>query len=111
MLYLGSGMILMAAVAHEWKPTRLITFVARMGSYSYSIYLWHAVVLIWGVPIIERTIGVSFNPWIDIALYMVASVALGVLMGRMIELPCLRLRDRVSFPLRWPALGARMTRA
>jgi peptidoglycan/LPS O-acetylase OafA/YrhL len=79
-----------------------------LGSYSYSIYLWHAVVLMWGVPLVEQLLGVQFNKWFATALYMVASVALGVLMGRMIEAPCLRLRDRLAqsgFQPMLPAAG------
>jgi peptidoglycan/LPS O-acetylase OafA/YrhL len=105
MLYLGSGMILMWALARDWKPTRLVTFVAHMGSYSYSIYLWHVAVLFWGVPMIEQKIGITFNPWFATAVYMVASVAMGVFMGRMIEAPCLRLRDRLTLANFRPALG------
>ena len=93
MLYVGSGLILTAAVAREWKQTKLVVFLAGLGSYSYSIYLWHAVVLFWGVPIIEQAVGVTFNKWFATGLFMVASIALGVFMARIIELPCLRLRD------------------
>jgi peptidoglycan/LPS O-acetylase OafA/YrhL len=108
MLYVGSGMILAAAVARPWPATPAVTFLARLGSYSYSIYLWHAVVLMWGVPLVEQLLAVEFNKWFATALYMVASVALGVLMGRMIEAPCLRLRDRLAqsgFQPMLPAAG------
>jgi hypothetical protein len=37
---------------------------------------------------------------------MVGSLALGVLMGRMIEAPCLRLRDRLGQSTRPSALPA-----
>ncbi len=96
MLYVGPGMILTAAVAREWPASPVITFLARLGSYSYSIYLWHAVVLMWGVPLIEQLLGVEFNKWFATGLFMVGSLALGVLMGRMIEEPCLRLRNRLG---------------
>jgi peptidoglycan/LPS O-acetylase OafA/YrhL len=106
MFYVGSGMILTAAVAREWPATRVITFLAQLGSYSYSIYLWHAVVLMWGVPLIEQLLRVEFNKWFATALFMVGSLALGVLMGRMIEAPCLRLRDRLGQTTRPSALPA-----
>jgi peptidoglycan/LPS O-acetylase OafA/YrhL len=96
MLYVGYGLIVAAAIAREWKPTGPIVYLARLGSHSYSIYLWHGVVLFWGIPILERAIQLPFNPWVSTAAYMVASIALGVFMARMIELPCLKLRDRLT---------------
>jgi peptidoglycan/LPS O-acetylase OafA/YrhL len=111
MLYVGSGMILMAAVAQDWKPTPVVKFVARMGACSYSIYLWHVAVLAWGVPTLERMCGVSFNGWIATAIYMVASVACGMFMARIIEAPCMRLRDRLQWASRRPALRTSMSQA
>jgi peptidoglycan/LPS O-acetylase OafA/YrhL len=106
MLYVGSGLILTAAIAREWKPTRSVVFFARLGTYSYSIYLWHGVVLFWGIPIVEQAVGVTFNRWFATALFMIGSVALGVLMGRMIEVPCLRLRERLTRATFRPVLPA-----
>jgi peptidoglycan/LPS O-acetylase OafA/YrhL len=106
LFYVGSGMILTAAVAREWPATRAIAFLARLGSYSYSIYLWHAVVLMWGVPMLEQALGMEFNKWLATALFMAGSLALGVLMGRMVEEPCLRLRDRLGQPVRGSAAAA-----
>ena len=96
MLFVGSGCLLTAAIARPWKPTLPVVWLARLGSYSYSIYLWHAVVLFWVVPLIEQRLTGDLNDWFAVAVYMVLSLALGVYMGRLIEQPCLALRDRLS---------------
>jgi peptidoglycan/LPS O-acetylase OafA/YrhL len=63
--------------------------LARIGYYSYSIYLWHVVAML----------GLEWMPasWFRFPLYFLAAIALGVLMAKLIEIPVLRLRDRV-FP-------------
>jgi peptidoglycan/LPS O-acetylase OafA/YrhL len=64
--------------------------VAKIGFYSYSIYLWHAIVLF----AIKGNFGVKLLPfW----LYVAASIALGMMMAQNTEQPFLRLRDRL-FP-------------
>ena len=96
LFYVGSGMLLAAALAASWKATWPVKFLAGLGAHSYSIYLWHVPMLMWGVPLLERAAGIEFNPWMRVAVYMAGSLGLGVLLGRMIEQPCLALRDRLT---------------
>jgi peptidoglycan/LPS O-acetylase OafA/YrhL len=84
-LYLGSGAILLAAIG-GLPNCRLVNQLAAMGTFSYSIYLWHAAVGSWMFP--EMT-------WTHCILYFAASVMIGVGLSKLIEMPTLRLRDRV----------------
>lgn len=61
--------------------------LARIGFYSYSIYLWHMYLTarVFHYP-------VTFSSyWI----YVIGSVSVGILMANLIELPFLAIRDRV----------------
>lgn len=78
-------------------------FLAWIGLYSYSIYLWHmpfqGLVL---VKLAQRP-GLAENPWfplLAILSYVVVTIALGMIMYRLIERPALALRDRL-----FPAVG------
>jgi len=85
--YLGSGAILSAAVCRGLPNLRIL---ASLGRYSYSIYLWQTVVLDY-----VRT------DWMGVTLYFVGSVVVGILAAMLVEIPCLRFRDRL-FPAENP---------
>jgi peptidoglycan/LPS O-acetylase OafA/YrhL len=68
---------------------------ARIGFYSYSIYLWHTVV---GEALFHS--GVSF---VKFWSYVTTCVVVGIGMSHLLEIPYLRLRDRM-FPTRTRAL-------
>lgn len=98
LLYVGFGGILLLALDRERRglPTsRAGDWLAKMGGYSYSIYLWHVPLLIWGGLTVGRSL--PFGVWL--AVYLVGSLVVGVAMARVIELPTLALRDRL-FPSR-----------
>jgi peptidoglycan/LPS O-acetylase OafA/YrhL len=112
MLYVGYGCLLVAVVAtpldHGWAgrwlqsvPARLIAFI---GMFSYPIYLWHIEVGIALNRVLARW--VAFGPeamalrWAcGMSAFLVLSVVLGVVMGRLVERPALAMRDRL-FPAR-----------
>lgn len=77
-IYLASGAILIAALNFEWK---FLAPLARVGMYSYSIYLWHMFVH-------EFT----DNP----VIFIPVSIIVGMAMGAAIEYPILKLRDRLT---------------
>jgi peptidoglycan/LPS O-acetylase OafA/YrhL len=92
--YLGSGCLVAVAVVSERTYSTWFRFVARIGTYSYSIYLWHAVVVNWIIPrIIEplQMFGIHAG-WI---FSIVASVLIGVMFAHIVEMPILRVRDRL----------------
>jgi peptidoglycan/LPS O-acetylase OafA/YrhL len=57
-----------------------------MGTFSYPIYLFHAAVGAWLVP--QAT-------WVHVVCYFVFSVAIGAWISKLIEIPMLKLREKV----------------
>lgn len=61
--------------------------LTKVGFYSYSIYLWHAMLALFFIEL-----GMSaFRFWIYIAL----SLDFGIVMAKAIEIPFLALRDNL----------------
>jgi peptidoglycan/LPS O-acetylase OafA/YrhL len=87
---IGAGLILMGVyhlrLPHQFKP------LAWLGTFSYSIYLWHAPIL--------GMIGarVHYQWWIVAIVVVVTCLTVGVIAASVIEIPVLRLRDRF-----WPS--------
>jgi len=69
-------------------------WVARIGIYSYGIYLWHISVL---RPVDWATAHVSpaGARWVATLLPFGLAVAVGTAMTKLVELPALRLRERL----------------
>jgi peptidoglycan/LPS O-acetylase OafA/YrhL len=105
LLYLGFGGILMISLYQAVelpKPlARVIAPTNRMlsyiGIYSYSIYLWHLIVAGVVVDGIRRVSPIKLHYLVEFFLYAVGSIALGIVMSKIIEQPTLSLRDRL-FP-------------
>jgi peptidoglycan/LPS O-acetylase OafA/YrhL len=93
--YLGSGALLLLVVHSRSTPGRFLRAVAYLGAFSYSIYLWHLAVRLWGVPHLEQLLGVQFSFLTATAAYMIGSVLVGIAMAAIIEYPALRIRDRL----------------
>jgi peptidoglycan/LPS O-acetylase OafA/YrhL len=96
-LYVASGMLMVGALLCDVQGSRMLGGLATIGSYSYSIYLWHMPVALLGIPMLERWIGAPFNPGTWMTLYLGGSIAFGVAMAKLVEMPTLRFRDR-HFP-------------
>jgi peptidoglycan/LPS O-acetylase OafA/YrhL len=94
MFYAAGGMLVAGVLLCRLPRSRAVAWPAMLGSYSYSIYLWHVFVATWALPFIERASGTPFSFGATAALYVVGSLALGVLMAKLIEVPALRFRDR-----------------
>jgi peptidoglycan/LPS O-acetylase OafA/YrhL len=90
---LGSMLVIAAGLGTAPLPARLL---GPIGRDSYSMYLWHMPVLIWGVPWCERLFDYRLADPLRIALYMASSLLVGTIMARAVEWPVLRLRDRWS---------------
>ncbi|QDV23868.1 acyltransferase family protein [Aureliella helgolandensis] len=94
LFYLGSGVLLLAAI--RWKTTEsvLVQGIAGLGAASYSIYLWHMPVATWGHDWISQALGSdSYNLYLFTAV--VGACVFGWLLNRMIENPVLLIRDRL----------------
>jgi peptidoglycan/LPS O-acetylase OafA/YrhL len=104
LFYLGSGALVLAAtrlVASKWSIVRVC---GALGAASYSIYLWHlAVNLLAGQ--LTGTRGGPVMYWTYLLIYVGGTLAFGHLMAKAVELPVLRVRDRM-FPARAKPLPA-----
>lgn len=89
--YVSFSFIVAWAVNRRASHNPISRGLARIGYYSYSIYLWHAVAML----------GLQQMPkaWFRFPIYVISAVALGIGMSRLIEYPSLALRDRL-FPSR-----------
>ena len=72
--------------------------IARVGFYSYSIYLFHVLSMV-GLQAFYKTsnnreLG-SLLDWSLFGVYMASGVLLGVLLSKLVEQPVLRLRERI----------------
>jgi len=97
-LYLGYGGLLLYTVSLVRHDSWLVRGLSGIGNYSYSIYLYHRPIAWFSAVVLYERLHWERN--LIFALYLVASVAIGVGMARMIECPALRLRERL-----FPAAG------
>jgi peptidoglycan/LPS O-acetylase OafA/YrhL len=108
---LGFGGVLVAGLAsaesdqqRDLRMRPLTAMFAFVGFHSYSVYLWHLPVQTILMPYLGRTLlpPVAFPDLsflINTSAYFIASVFVGVLIGKLLEQPALALRDRL-FPTR-----------
>ena len=91
--YLGAGAILIGLLGLTLPSRAPVRWLAFLGAHSYSIFLWHMVV----------NFGArAFLPvgwFLYFAVYVIGSLAVGVLMTKLVEQPALAFRDRY-FPAR-----------
>lgn len=92
----ASGVLLMFVLRWPgaWRP------LAVIGTYSYSIYLWHIPVRFFGLAWLPR----DAEPLTRAAAYLALSIVTGILAAWLIERPFLALRDRL-FPSRSRSLA------
>jgi peptidoglycan/LPS O-acetylase OafA/YrhL len=84
-------MLMTGAILCQIPRNWLSASLARLGSYSYSIYLWHMATIFWLTPHLQL-------PWGALAaIYLAGAFILGVGMAHLWELPMLKVRDKL-FP-------------
>jgi peptidoglycan/LPS O-acetylase OafA/YrhL len=84
---LGSVCVLLALVCRGVPANRFTSALGKVGVYSYSIYLWHDLMLWLVVPLF-------LGPWLVQTAYFAVSIGFGMLAAEVVETPALRLRDR-----------------
>jgi len=97
--YLASGAILTGVLLCKIPHHPVVLAAASLGAYSYSIYLWHVALKIWGVPLIEQALGTPLTYGVKITIYFAGAFLAGIAMAKIVELPALRIRD-AWFPSR-----------
>jgi peptidoglycan/LPS O-acetylase OafA/YrhL len=103
---LGSAALLLGFLAFDFQPSAIARFLGRLGSYSYSIYLWHLPVEIITRTIMEPRGWLAGSGWYGYAaFYIIGSILWGIALYILVELPFMRLRDR-WFPSRVAALSS-----
>lgn len=101
-LYFGYGQVLLGVVGlpSEWFRGRLARATARVGFYSYAIYLWHLTFPL----LVGYALGAAATSWgmsplfrwyLVTPVYIALAIGVGVLTSRTIEQPFLGLRDRL----------------
>lgn len=88
--YLGFGGLVLLAVTRRSIPNALKP-LAWLGYYSYSIYLWHMPMWLWARMLFEKRAGHGAA----VTAYFVGSLIFGVVAALVIELPMLRVRERL----------------
>ena len=104
-MYLGFGIVLLLCLrVIGVLPSAASNMVqlfgagfAYVGTYSYSIYLWHEAVESWGPPFMRRFLHITMGIFSGSIFYIVVSVLFGIALSKLVEYPMLKLRDRV-FP-------------
>ncbi len=96
LFYLGSGLLIIAAVRLKTTESKVIQVMAGLGAASYSIYLWHVPIATLGYRLFSKATGIeSYAVYLLIAV--VGACLFGWVLNRIIENPVLRVRDRL-FP-------------
>jgi peptidoglycan/LPS O-acetylase OafA/YrhL len=91
-VFVGSGLIVLVAAERDIRPTPLVRVTAFVGASSYSVYLWHSFAQRAAEHVAGR-LGFTRESPLTFGLYLVGSLAGGVLMARLVEVPVLALRD------------------
>jgi peptidoglycan/LPS O-acetylase OafA/YrhL len=108
LLYLGYGCILVAFIFStpdrgllgRALASRPAAALAGIGVFTYSIYLWHYD--LGALPVHNYLLAhLPRHPaplyWlIGTAAYLAAALSAGIIMARLIEMPVIRLRDRIA---------------
>jgi peptidoglycan/LPS O-acetylase OafA/YrhL len=91
---LGSGLLVVAMALSELPPSPVVRGLAFFGAYSYSIYLWHTLVQ-QSLDQAQTSLNLLDWPLTGFVVYFASSLLVGTLMAKLVEMPVLRVRDRL----------------
>ncbi len=100
--YLGAAILLIGVLMCEIPNNRVTTAISVLGTFSYSIYLWHMVLMYWAIPQLKNQ-AVSWE--MRTSVFIVGAFVIGIVMTKLVELPTLHIRDRL-FPARTNDMAA-----
>jgi peptidoglycan/LPS O-acetylase OafA/YrhL len=87
--YMAFSFIVAWAVNQPQRGNRYARPLQWIGRYSYSIYLWQGI----GMLVVQQLP----QRWFRLPLYAIIAITPGVLMSKLIEVPALKVRDKL-FP-------------
>jgi peptidoglycan/LPS O-acetylase OafA/YrhL len=95
LIYLGAGCLLLSCLAFDYFHCPVfIRWLAWLGKYSYSVYLWHFFVGEHLYPLVEVKLDNMVGWILNALICFVCCWTFGILMASIIEFPALRCRDR-----------------
>jgi peptidoglycan/LPS O-acetylase OafA/YrhL len=95
---LGVALLMLLYRPRQAQRNVVYRLVAAIGVYSYGIYLWHVSVIAPSLAVANR-LPHALAPLASAVLPVLGGIVLGTVSTRLIELPALKLRDRL-FPRR-----------
>lgn len=98
--YVASGMLVLGVLSfHRLGENRLLRWLGRLGSYSYSVYLWHGIYVAFLNCTIRAACGSRWGNFTEFVSCYVGTWLLGVIAAVLVEIPVLKVRERY-FPAR-----------
>lgn len=93
----ASGTILVTCYANDLLKAKVFSFLKFVGFYSYGIYLWHVKCRDLAVFLIDKLHLSPEATWnCGMILYIGLAIVVGIITTRLIELPILKLRERIA---------------
>ncbi len=97
LFYVGAGMIILGSINSKTLSEGFFAKISKLGSYSYSIYIWHMIVRAYLIPQFYKLVSPFYSSisWqTNVFLYITGSIFFGLVMAYLVEYPILIARDR-----------------
>ena len=92
--YIGGGLLVVGMISqNHFAPP--LKWLATLGAYSYSVYLWNGIVYELLLPALMQAGMVKWGPGLTFATYFALSWIVGIATAKVVEIPSLKWRDRL----------------